>query len=171
MDSLERANQRFETAVKKLQQNLQYLADHDKVSDRFLKMQNTIIRALIDYQHEVNDTLQKMEELGVEVSLKGAEEYQELIETKEKFEALCIIHGIMDFQSWMVRGKSYLIGEAVEHHRNGEVQLPYSFMKLVWRMSEQDREAFWRIIRKYTKDRWQMGIEEILKSKRAYARA
>ena len=57
MKSFDQANERFEKAVMKLRENLQYLADQGKVSDWFLSLQNSIIKSLIDYQHEVIYTL------------------------------------------------------------------------------------------------------------------
>ena len=38
----------FERSVKLLQKNLKYLADNDKVSDKFLSIQNEVIRHIID---------------------------------------------------------------------------------------------------------------------------
>jgi len=171
MDRLENTNERFERAVKKLQSNLQYLADNDKVSDRFLSTQNQIIKALIDYQHEVTETISRMEWLNVEASLKGSQEYCELLDIKEAFEALCIIHGIMDFRSWMVRGKGYLVTEAVAHYKQNQVQLPYKLMKMIWRMSERDRSVLWEIFRKYGPKDDEMEHYQIIKSNPVYAGA
>ena len=171
MDRLHKANERFERAVKKLQSNLQYLADNDKVSDRFLSTQNQIIKALIDYQHEVSETISQMEWLNVEASLKGSQEYCELLDIKEAFEALCIIHGIMDFRSWMVRGKGYLVTEAVALYRHNQIQLPCKLMKMIWRMSEHDRSALWEIFRKYGPNDNEMNQYQMRKSNPVYAGA
>ena len=169
MDRLQKANERFERAVKKLQSNLQYLADNDKVSDGFLSIQNQIIKALIDYQHEVNETISQLEWLNVEASLKGSQEYCELLDIKEAFEALCIIHGIIDFRSWMVRGKGYLVTEAVAHYRQNQVQLPYRLMKMIWKMTEEDRSALWEIFRKYGPNNNEMEHYQMIKPNPVYA--
>ena len=47
----DRINASFELAVTKIQENLQYLVDNDKVSNQFIVMQNLIIKNLIDFQH------------------------------------------------------------------------------------------------------------------------
>lgn len=47
----EQIQEDFERAVIKMQEDLQFLADNDKVSEAFISKQNAIIKALIDYQH------------------------------------------------------------------------------------------------------------------------
>ncbi|MBA3707074.1 MAG: hypothetical protein H0W84_14580, partial [Bacteroidetes bacterium] len=46
----DRINSSFERAVIKMRESLQYLADNGKVSDKFIAIQNLIIKNLIDYQ-------------------------------------------------------------------------------------------------------------------------
>ena len=146
MKSFDQANEHFEKAVRKLQENLQYLTDQGKVSDRFLNMQSHIVKTLINYQHEVMNTLEAYEQLAIDLSLKNSNEYRKLLDAKESFEAICIIHGIMDFPCWMAKGKRYLICEAVSHYRNGETQLSSTFMHLVNELPAHDRELLWSIL-------------------------
>lgn len=141
MNRFNQANERFEKAVRKLQENLQYLTNQGKVSGQFLNIQRSIIEALIDYQHEVLNSIDAYDQLTFSLSIKNSQEYQKLIDIKESFEAICIIHGIMDFQVWMTKGKSYLISEAVYHYKHREVQLPSSFMGLINDLPPHKREA------------------------------
>ena len=161
MKRFDQANERFEKAVRKLQENLQYLADQDKVSDRFLNIQNQIIKALIDYQHEVITTLQAHNQLAIELSLKGALDYHQLLNDKESLEAICIIHGIMDFPAWMAKGKSFLLQEAVYHYRQGEVQLSSSIMEMIRGLEAGEREQLWRILNKNARARWERELAEM----------
>ncbi|MEQ9229049.1 MAG: hypothetical protein RIF46_00085 [Cyclobacteriaceae bacterium] len=171
MKRLEKANERFERAVKKLQSNLQYLADQDKVGDQFLAIQNEIIKALVDYQHEVINTVQRLEELALEVALRDSHEYHELVDIKERFEAICIIHGITDFPVWLAMSKKYLSSEAVIHTRNKEIQLSVKFMQKLRSLPSQERETFWEIMQWNHLMNFQVELEQILKSKRMHARA
>ena len=67
----------------------------------------------------------------MDLSLSNSAEYHRLMDIKESLEAICIIHGIMDFPCWMMKGKAYLVGEAVAHYRKGQIQLSYNLMKLL----------------------------------------
>ena len=51
-NNYDRINASFELAVTKIQENLQYLVDNDKVSNQFIVMQNLIIKNLIDFQNQ-----------------------------------------------------------------------------------------------------------------------
>ncbi|MFH6983604.1 hypothetical protein [Marinoscillum luteum] len=161
MKRFDQANERFEKAVRKLQDNLQYLADQDKVSDRFLNIQNQIIKALIDYQHEVITTLQAYDQLAIELSLKGSAGYHQLLNDKESLEAICIIHGIMDFPAWIAKGNSYLVQEAICHYKNGEVQLSSSIVEMIRGLEAGEREQLWRILNKNVQARWERELAEM----------
>jgi hypothetical protein len=169
MKSFDQVNERFEKAVRKLQENLQYLADQGKVSDRFLKMQNQILKTLINYQHEVMNTLEAYDQMAIDLSLKNSSEYRKLLDAKESFEAICIIHGIMDFPCWMAKGKRYLIGEAVTHYHNGETQLSSSIMELVNELPANDRELLWSVLNKKAETKWKSELRKLGLEIKAYA--
>ncbi|MFY0628447.1 MAG: hypothetical protein JXR07_19275 [Reichenbachiella sp.] len=169
MNRFNQANERFEKAVRKLQENLQYLTNQGKVSSRFLNVQNSIIKALIDYQHEVLNSIEAYDHLMLNLSIKNSDEYKKLIDIKESFEAICIIHGIMDFRVWMSKGKSYLISEAVYHHRHGEIQLPSSLMELMNDLPPHDRETLWAILNKKAQTKWNKTHRDLGIEFKAYA--
>jgi hypothetical protein len=169
MKGFDQANERFEKAVRKLQENLQYMADQGKVSDRFLNMQNSVLKTLINYQHEVMNTLNAYEQLAIDLSLKNSMEYKKLIDAKESFEAICIIHGIMDFPCWMSKGKRYLVGEAVSHYQNGEIQLSHSIMQLVNELPAHERDLLWSILNKKAQAKWESELRELGIEIKAYA--
>ena len=142
----ENATIAFERAVGQIQNNLQYLADNDKVGGKFISMQNQIIKALIDYQHESNYQIQYYEERTIENMMALSGEYQKMLDIKESFEAICIIHGIMDMTSWMGKGKDYLVGQAVEYHKAKMFQIPDRIMDKISKLPEQDKRAIQRIL-------------------------
>ena len=169
MKSFDQANERFENAVLKLRENLQHLADQGKMSDRFLNMQNNIIKSLIDYQHAVHSKLISYDQLLLDLSLKNSKAYQQLVATRESLEAICIIHGITDFPCWMVKGKSYLVNEAVIHYREGQVQLPYALMKLVNELPAHEQETLWNILNKKAVARWNQEFGKLKNRETTYA--
>jgi len=169
MKDFDQANERFEKAVRKLQENLQYLADQGKVSSRFLNMQNNILKSLINYQHEVLNTLDAYDQLVTDMSLKNSKEYRRLLDARDSFEAICIIHGIMDFSVWMNKGKRYLVSEALKHYQNEEVQMSYSLMELVNELPAHEREALWHILSKKAQRKWESELRELGIERTAYA--
>jgi hypothetical protein len=148
--SYDKVNQAFEKAVIKLQENLQYLANEGKVSDKFIAIQNLIIKALIDYQHQTESIVTDLQLDNARLMLRTSKKFQELLDIKESFEALCIIHGIVDFPQWMARGKDYLVCEAIQHNRDKTVQIPFSLMNLIDELSDSERETLFTLLhRKY----------------------
>ena len=169
MKSFDQANERFEKAVLKLRENLQYLADQGKMSDRFLNMQNNIIKSLIDYQHEVYSMLDSYDQLLLDLSLKNSKAYQKLVDTKESLEAICIIHGITDFPCWMAKGKAYLVGEAVAHYRDGQTQLPCNIMRLINDLPTHEQDTLWGILNKKAMAQWEEELNELKMRLATYA--
>ncbi|PCH66248.1 MAG: hypothetical protein COC01_08605 [Bacteroidetes bacterium] len=136
----------FERAVKMLQNNLQYLADQDKVSTKFIALQNHIIKILIDYQRESTYQIQYYEERTIDNMMALSGEYQKILDIKESFEAICIIHGIMDMTSWLGKGKDYLVQQAVECHRAKMYHIPDRILDKISKLPEQNKTDIQRIL-------------------------
>ncbi len=171
MDGYDKINRRFEKAVTMLQENLQYLADETKVSDRFISLHNGIIKALIDYQHLTTEIIEDLQYENYHLALKKSKECRELEDIKISFEAICLLHGIVDFVAWMAKGKDYLITMAVDHYRDGTIQVPYQLMELIDRLSEQERNTVMTILMKKGQERWRNELEALARKpeKRQYA--
>ena len=86
-DKISRA---FEKTVIKLRDNLQYLANEGKVSDRFLTIQNLIIKTLINYQHQIEALLSDLEWENTELLLSQSKQGQQLRENIEALESICM---------------------------------------------------------------------------------
>ena len=43
------------------------------------------------------------------------------------FESICIIHGILDFQLWIAKGKDFLFHQAVDDYHQKTITIPYYF--------------------------------------------
>ena len=143
-NTYDRINSSFEHAVTKMQENLQYLADNDKVSDKFLSIQNLIVKSLIDYQQQTERYISTLEMENTQLAIGRIKETEKLKELKESFEALCIIHGIMDFPMWMNKGKKYLVNEAISHYREKMMTLPYNLKEWIDKLPESEGKIFYK---------------------------
>lgn len=154
----DKINGRFEKAVTMLQENLQYLADEAKVSDKFISMHNAIIKALIDYQHL---TMEIIEDFQYDNHMLASEKDRELKDIKLCFEAICIIHGIMDFVAWMEKGKQYLVAMAVDFYRDGEMQIPSKLMEIIDSLPSDKRELVMNILNEKGREKWRIEFETL----------
>lgn len=144
----DRTSEKFEAAVKLLRKNLQYLADQDKVSPKFIALHNGIIRTLIDFQHHTNSRISDLEMDVIQLMMKKPIFFQELHDTIEALEAICLIHGIIDFPAWMAKGKSYLVHEAINLHSQKTIQVPTLLLRS---LSSENQHKFHRLFNPKTK--------------------
>ena len=164
MDNYDRINTAFERAVQRLQDNLQYLADKGQVSDRFVSLQNAIIKALIDYQRQTESIMSGLEMEVMQLCKGKIEELENLRDTKTGLEAICIIHGITDFPFWHAKGMDYLVNEAVELHRQNMMQLPFEFNKMMREtLNEEERETLKIILYKRMEQTQEERLMEVMK--------
>ncbi|MCB0395859.1 MAG: hypothetical protein KDD36_04370 [Flavobacteriales bacterium] len=150
----DRINDRFVHAVTLLQDNLQYLADQGKVSDKFVAMQNEIINCLVDYHHETEHYISGLEMENMELASGRLKQITRLRDEKVCLEAVCFIHGVMDLPAWMVKGKRYLISETIKNNRQHTIQLPSRLTSYINEMDPTDREIMMRLLwKKYDENR------------------
>ena len=146
MSEYERKEQNFERAVTLLQENLQYLANKEKVSDRFINLQNSIIKSLIDYQKESENTISGLELERTELQhllSNHIDKYQDKI---LKLEAICIAHGILDINLWLARDFGLLEDIAIESYKERSFTLPSYFLDTLKSWNEKDKAALQEII-------------------------
>lgn len=146
----ESINNAFEKAVTKLQDNLQYLIDNNKVSNAFVTIQNLIIKSLIDYQQQTEHYISTLEMENFEL-FKKAERQQSQQQRKQQnmqecFEAICIIHGIMDFIGWINKGNKYLVNEAVYLYKENTIQLPIRLLERIEALPPNEKQAIENIL-------------------------
>lgn len=159
--SYNRVNQAFEKAVIKLQENLQYLANEGKVSNKFISIQNLIIKALIDYQHQTESIISDLQLENFQLSLGTSKKHRKLLEVKESFEALCIIHGILDFPQWISRGKDQLILEAKQLYQENTIQIPFSLMNLIDELNDGEKTTLFALLNKKYHERNRQEIQHL----------
>lgn len=144
----DRINLAFERAVVQLQENLQYLVDKGKVSNKFISMQNNIIKAIINYQHQTEHLAGHLEWEILELTKGKIREIEQLKDIKVSLEAVCIIHGIMDFPLWMRKGKNYLISQAVCDHRANTITLPSLLKEKLDKLPEEEKKVLDKLLYK-----------------------
>lgn len=144
----ENINQSFEKAVVQLQDNIQYLANEGKVSNKFIALQNSIIKALINYQHQTERIISDLEWEVTELARGKVNEIERLKKVQESFEAICIIHGIMDFPIWMNKGNRYLVHEAIYNYRNKIIQLPELLKEKFDQLPKEEKNVLDKILYK-----------------------
>lgn len=144
----DRINDAFERAVTKLQKNLQYLADNDKVSNKFLSTHNLILKSLIDYQQKTEMYIATLEFEIISLSKGKINEIEKLKIVQESFEIICIMHGIIDFPVLMSKGRNYLLNEVVYQHKENMITLPFKLQEMIDKLPEPERKALFNILYK-----------------------
>lgn len=161
MSQYDKVNKTFEHAVKLLQENLQFLADSNKVSPKFIALQNNIIKAIITYQHQTETIICSLESDLFDISVQHTLHAKRWTENKHALEAICLIHGITDLPAWLSKGRAYLVQTAVEMNRDRTMQLSAQFMELIEQLNEQDREQLLHILQKPARERAERELEEL----------
>ncbi len=138
----------FEKAVVQLQKDLQYLADKNSLSTKFFDKQNRIIKSLIDYHERTQTYTEQLEKESLKYQKEKYEQVQSYIERIISFEAICIIHGIIDFPMWLSKGKSILLYEAEELGKNKEMRLPILLNDKLQQLSIDERNTVMDILQK-----------------------
>lgn len=164
--SYDSANRAFEKAVIKYRENLQYLADSGKLSNKFLSMQNLILKSIIHYQKESELYISDLEMENYSLSLRTIAEYRKLLANKEALEAICFIHGIMDLPCWLAKGRNTLVAEAVEFYKGNMIQLPYKLKNLIEEMNDEDRNTLYEILYRRYNERMDRELQELIEKYR-----
>lgn len=144
----EKSRDNYERAIKQIRENLEYLSGEGKVSQKFLTMQNLYLKSITEFQANNEAYISHLELENIQLSRKLFYEYQRLRSNTEALEAICIIHGIIDFPAWLAKGKNLLVATAVDHYHQDTVQLPYSLIELLNQLSKEDRETVFDLLYK-----------------------
>lgn len=144
----DKVNDVFEKAVIAFQNNLQYLANEGKVSQKFITKQNGILKALINYQQQTERIISQLEMDNTELANRKLKGHDILKDTIWCLEAICIIHGILDFPAWVVQGKKSLIHEAKETYQDGSFFLPCKLKERFDELPKEEKEQLDKVLYK-----------------------
>ncbi len=152
----------FEKAVLQMQKDLQYLADQNTLSTKFFDKQNNIIKALINYHHRTQSYIRQLEDQ----SLEYQKVKHQLIKYEDRiisFEAICIIHGIIDFPMWLSKGKETLLYEAEELGKNKKMRLSLLFNEKVTQLPIEDQKTVMEILQREVNEAVKKLLDKINK--------
>lgn len=123
-----------------MQDDLQYLVNKGNVSEQFVSRQNRILKALVDYQQVTRQYIEHLKNEAVSTRLEQREQVLKLKEKIVSFEAICIIHGIMDFPMWLNFGKVLLMDKAVRLNKESKMEIADMFKEKLERLPEADKK-------------------------------
>lgn len=139
----------FEKAVIQMQKDLEYMANRDQTpSPQFFDKQNRIISALIDYHQRTQAYTKYLEN---EASVYQTAKRKQLKYYEDRiisFEAICIIHGIIDFPMWMSMGKQTLIDQAIFLGKNKKMRLSNLMNTKLDNLPLKERESILSLLQK-----------------------
>lgn len=150
----------FERAVLRMQKDLQYLANAGNVSQAFIAKQNLIIKHLIAYQKHTQDYITYLENENTQVRIERREKVKELQDRIIAFEAICILHGIIDFPAWLYWGKTHLVKQAVDAKHKYGIRLPVEWRDKIEALPDNQRKTLKQILFKNER----LELKQLLKS-------
>lgn len=156
-------NYAFEKAVIQMQDDLQFLVNKGNVSNHFVSKQNRILKALIDYQQATQYQIKHLENAVKTAHLEKREQVLKLKERIVSFEAICIIHGIMDFPMWLSFGKVLLIDKAVRLSKANKIELADVFKEKLNKLPKEDKKLVEHILFKELNTEIQAVLEKMNK--------
>ena len=136
----------FEKSISQLQEHLHQLAHQEKINDHFIVLQNHIIEVLTGHQHLIRSFIDSLQWEFVETNTNQEKEIKHLIKIQESLEAICIIHGIIDFPIWMRKGNRYLVNEAIYGGKRKVITLPYLLKNKFDRLPQKEKEYITKVL-------------------------
>lgn len=136
-DDLKKVTTAFEQAVISMQKDVEYLANHSNVSEKFIHRKNKILYHLINYQkyieHYINELRQENKEIKTEAT---------------NLKAICVIHGVVDYPIFLLREKMLLVSRANELQEKGRFQMSRMMNQKLKKLSVEERIAIESILYK-----------------------
>lgn len=121
----------YNKAIGKLKSDLEYLRQNNKVSEKFITIQKELIDSLEQYFQIADNSIQDLESQQVAQSLSFSNKLLQKDNHLLSLEAICMIHGIYDLNSWLNKDVNYLVEEANYYLKNKFVQIPKKQLELL----------------------------------------
>lgn len=118
---------KFEKAFNKLKDRIQFMVDHDKLSDKQITFYNEILRLFDEYHEEVEGEIfmKNVEIHKLSTKMKNIERKHE--NHVFQLEAICLMHGILDIHSWLTKPVDCCIQEVIRSRDDGSFIMPVVF--------------------------------------------
>lgn len=169
-NNIDEHNKVFAQIIERMREDLQYLVNNTKVSKTFIRKQNHILKTLIAYFNEVNKYISFLESENTELRIERMNERERLHDRIISFEAICIIHGIIDFPMWLSMGKTFLVLEAVELGKANKIRLTDKLNEKIKNMPAGDRQALEVILFKEVDQEIKMLLSEINQKRKKHTK-
>ena len=147
----------FKQSVLSLQKDLEYLADHSKVSDRFLERKNKIHSHIIAYHNYMEKFISEMEK-----------DHLFLQKVITSLKAICVMHGIVDFPRFLEWGKPLLVSRANELQEEGKFRLPTMFDQKLRTYTKEEQHTIEAILFKEINNQLKELLMNIRKNKNSF---
>ncbi len=137
----------FEKIIHIMQGDLQKLANKGKVNNRFIAKQNRILKTLIDYFNEIENHIISLQGQLVETQIANSNHREYLTDRITKLEAICIMHGILDFPRFMAQSLNTLSDWAEDLYKDEKsFMLSHSLQEFIRDLSEAERIVIEKIL-------------------------
>ena len=148
----------FEQSVLALQKDLEYMADHTKVSDRFLDRKNKIVGHIISYHNYMESFVMELEK-----------ENDFLKKVITSLKAICVIHGVVDFPRFLQWGKTLLVSRANELQQEDKFRLPFMFDKKLRCFSKEEQVVIESLLFRQSNLQLNAVLQKIKERKNSFA--
>ena len=150
----------FQRSIEMMQKDLQRLADQNKVSDAFIQKQNRILKHLIAYYNASEDLIDNLYDQLVATNIENSKRRQQLTDRIIQFEAICILHGILDFPRFLSYPKQTLVDWATDlYHDEKGFMLSDRLKEYIADLPIPDRNAIESILFKRINSRIQSYLQ------------
>lgn len=166
-DSFKNSTKAFERTISTMQTDLQRLADKGKVSDKFIAKQNRILKHLISYYDETQHLIASVQDQLIETQIANNKHREKLTDRIIQFEAICILHGILDFPCFLSFSKDILIDWVIDLHTDDKgFMLPDMLKEYIKDLPQIDKEAVESILFRRIDQRIQKLLDQINHSRK-----
>ncbi|WP_281991255.1 hypothetical protein [Aquimarina aggregata] len=134
-DDFKKITEAFGQAVISFQKDVEYLGDHTNVSDQFIDRKNKILFHHINYQKYIENHIEELYE---------ARKLMKMHITS--LTAICVMHGIVDYPTFLLRGKMLLVSRANELQKEGRFQMSYMMNQKLKKLPESEKSMIESIL-------------------------
>ncbi len=156
-DDFKKVTEAFEQAVISLRKDVEYLANHSNVSDKFIDRKNRVLLHLINYQKHIENYIDELHQ-----------ENRQMRTHITSLKAICVIHRVEDYPIYLLRGKPLLVMMANELQEEEKFRLPYMMKQKLEKLPLKERAGIESILFKDTDQELQELLIRIKKRKNRF---
>lgn len=162
--SFEKVTKAFEASLKICYADLQYLVDHDKVSERFIHKQNRILSNISAYQVFIEKYIDEF----LDDAKARRKRIRDLEDQVTCFKSICQMHGVVNYNRFLNWGKLTLIANAKESIRGRTSRIPYMLDQKIAKLSVEERKIVEGILFKDANQELERLLKRIRETKNPF---